>query len=122
MGWIEAYREVARLRWNVIVPQLLTPLSRWFNEAAALTGMRGPRQMIWTFPRRELIDPAKEISALIEAVGAGFMSLSEVQRSLGYVPAEMIEELGRDKVAAEEQNLQLSVFNQSTGETRQIGA
>jgi lambda family phage portal protein len=122
MGWIEAYREVARLRWNVIVPQLLTPLARWFNEAAALTGMRGPRQMIWTFPRRELIDPAKEISALIEAVGAGFMSLSEVQRSLGYVPAEMIEELGRDKVAAEAQNLQLSVFNQSTGETRQIGA
>ena len=121
MGWIEAYREVARLRWNVIVPQLLTPVGRWFNEAAAMVTMRGPRQMIWTFPRRELIDPAKEITALIEAVGAGIMSLSEVQRSLGYVPAEVITELGQDKAAAEAAGLQLAVFSgvSSTGSAQQ---
>jgi lambda family phage portal protein len=110
MGWIEAFREVARLRWNVIVPQLLTPIGRWFNEAAATVTMRGPRQMIWTFPRRELIDPSKEIEALIQAVAAGIMSLSEVQRSLGYVPTEVISELGQDKAAAEAAGLQLKVF------------
>lgn len=111
MGWIEAYREVARERWVMVVPQLLNPVSRWFNEAAVLVAMRGPRKIIWTFPRRELIDPAKEIGALIEAVKAGIMSLSDVQRSLGYIPSEVIEELGADKAAAEAQGLQLSVFS-----------
>ena len=110
MGWIEAYREVARERWSVIVPQLLNPVGRWFNEAAAVVAMRGPRRLIWTFPRRELIDPSKEIRALIEAVRAGIMSLSDVQRSLGYVPSEVIEELGADQKAAVAQGLQLSVF------------
>ena len=75
--------------------------------------MRGPRKIIWTFPRRELIDPSKEIKALIEAVSAGIMSLSDVQRSLGYLPKEVIEELGADKAAAEAQGLQLTVFGGS---------
>lgn len=116
MGWIESYREVARVRWAMVVPQLLNPIGRWFNEAAGLVAMRGPRRMVWTFPRRELIDPAKEIGALIDAVAAGIMSLSDVQRSLGYVPAEVMEELGQDKAAAEKQGLQLSVFNGGRGD------
>lgn len=110
MGWIEAYREVARERWSMVVPQLLNPIGRWFSDAAVLVAMRGPRKIIWTFPRRELIDPSKEIKALIEAVSAGIMSLSDVQRSLGYIPSEVIEELGKDKAAAEAQGLQLTVF------------
>ena len=65
--------------------------------------------MIWTPPRRELIDPAKEIKALIEAVRAGFMSLSEVQRSLGYIPAEVMAELEGDLKDARAKGLALDV-------------
>ena len=50
----------------------------------------------WTPPRRELIDPAKEISATKEAVRSGFMSLSEAQREFGYDPFEVITEIQAD--------------------------
>jgi capsid protein len=65
--------------------------------------------MIWTPPRRELVDPAKEITALIEGVKAGFMSLSEVQRSLGFIPAEVMAELETDMADARGKGLALSV-------------
>jgi capsid protein len=69
--------------------------------------------MVWTPPRRELVDPAKEVSALIEGVKAGFMSLSEVQRSLGYIPAEVMDELESDIANARAKGLMLSVDGQS---------
>ena len=65
--------------------------------------------MTWTPPRRELIDPAKEIRALIEGVKAGFMSLSEIQRSLGFIPSEVMGELEKDIADARQKGLALSV-------------
>jgi lambda family phage portal protein len=109
MGWIEFHRNIASWRWNLTIPQVMNPVHAWFNLAATLTQVRGPRRMIWTPPRRELVDPNKEISALIEAVKAGFLSLSEVQRSLGYIPTEVMEELSDDIAKAREKGLALSV-------------
>jgi lambda family phage portal protein len=109
MGWIEFHRNVAAWRWNITIPQVLDPVHHWFNDAARLMQLRGPRRMIWTPPRRELVDPAKEIKALIEGVQAGFMSLSEVQRSLGFIPAEVMAELESDFKDARERELALSV-------------
>jgi lambda family phage portal protein len=109
MGWLEFHRAVASWRWNLTIPQVMNPVHRWFNQAAGVIALRGPRRMIWTPPRRELVDPAKEIRALIEGVKAGFMSLSEVQRSLGYIPSEVMEELESDIANAREKGLALSV-------------
>jgi lambda family phage portal protein len=109
MGWLEFHRNVGSWRWNISIPQVMDPVHRWFNEAARLAQIRGPRRMIWTPPRRELIDPAKEVPALIEAVRAGFMSLSEIQRSLGYIPSEVMGELEEDIANARAKGLALSV-------------
>jgi lambda family phage portal protein len=109
MGWLEFHRNVAAWRWNLTIPQVLDPVHRWFNLAAGLAQIRGPRRMIWTPPRRELVDPAKEIGALIEGVKAGFFSLSEIQRSLGFIPAEVMGELEKDIADAREKGLALSV-------------
>lgn len=109
MGWLEFHRQVASWRWNLMIPQVLDPVHRWFNDAARLAQVRGPRRMIWTPPRRELVDPAKEIGALIEGVKAGFFSLSEIQRSLGYIPSEVMDELGQDIAGARQKGLVLSV-------------
>jgi capsid protein len=109
MGWLEFHRNVAAWRWNMTIPQVLDPVHRWFNLAAGLAQIRGPRRMIWTPPRRELVDPAKEITALIEGVKAGFMSLSEVQRSLGFIPREVMDELQADIADARSKGLALSV-------------
>jgi capsid protein len=56
-----------------------------------------------------MIDPTREIPALIHAVRAGLMSLSEVQRSLGYVPQAVIDELGDDMAYARGKDLALTV-------------
>ena len=56
-----------------------------------------------------MIDPTREIPALISAVRAGIMSLSEVQRSFGYVPEEIIAELATDMQRAKDAGLTLSV-------------
>ena len=109
MGWLEFHRNVAAWRWNISIPQVMDPVHRWFNEAARVAQIRGPRRMVWTPPRRELIDPAKEIASLIEGVKAGFFSLSEIQRSLGFIPTEVMEELERDIAAARAKGLSLSV-------------
>jgi lambda family phage portal protein len=109
MGWLEMHRQIASWRWNLIIPQVMDPVHRWFNEVARVSQIRGPRKVTWTPPRRELVDPAKEVRALIEGVKAGFMSLSEVQRSLGYIPSEVMNELEGDFKDARRRELALSV-------------
>jgi capsid protein len=55
-----------------------------------------------------LVDPARELPAYIDAVKAGIMSLSELQRMLGYVPEIVIQELAGDMERARSLGLSLS--------------
>jgi len=59
-----------------------------------------------------MINPAEEIKWLSEAVKAGFMTLSEVQRSFGYVPGDLLDELSEDLKGARERGLALSIDGQ----------
>lgn len=110
MGWLEFARNISRWQWNMLVPQLLDPVARWYREMAVVTaGGRVPRRMTWTPPRREMINPKEEIGYLVDAVKAGFMTLSEVQRSFGFVPADLLDELAADLKGARDRGLVLSV-------------
>jgi capsid protein len=109
-GWLEFSRRIAYLRGKVSVPGMLNPVCRWHDELSRMTGLlKGPMEWTHTPPRREMIDPTREIPALISAVRAGIMSLSEVQRSFGYVPEEIITELAADMDRAKAAGLTLSV-------------
>jgi lambda family phage portal protein len=109
-GWLEFSRRIAYLRGKVSVPSMLAPVCRWHDELAGMVGLlKGPLEWTHTPPRREMIDPTREIPALISAVRAGIMSLSEVQRSFGYVPEEIIAELATDMQRAKDAGLTLSV-------------
>ena len=109
-GWLEFSRRIAYLRGKVSVPGMLAPVCRWHDEVARMVGLlEGPIDWTHTPPRREMIDPTKEIPALVGAVRAGIMSLSEVQRAFGYVPEEVIAELGADMERAKQAGLTLSV-------------
>jgi lambda family phage portal protein len=111
MGWLEFHRNVGHWRWNIAIPQFLDPVSQWFATAVIQAGManRVNSRMLWTPPRREMINPAEEIPALVAAIRGGLTSLSEVQRSLGYVPAQVLEELAQDLASARSKGLALSV-------------
>ena len=109
-GWLEFSRRIAYLRGKVSVPAMLSPVCRLHDELASMVGLlKGPMEWTHTPPRREMIDPTREIPALIAAVRAGIMSLSEVQRSFGYVPEEIIAELAADMQRAKDAGLTLSV-------------
>lgn len=107
--WLEFHRRLAHLRWNVAIPLHCARVCSWHDELARMVGLlRGPARWTHTPPRREMIDPTKEIPALIDAVKGGLMSLSEVQRSLGYVPDEVMAELTADIERARGAGLALS--------------
>lgn len=109
-GWLEFSRRIAYLRGKVSIPGMLAPVCRWHDDLARMTGLlKGPMEWTHTPPRREMIDPTREIPALISAVRAGIMSLSEVQRAFGYVPEEVIAELSMDMDRAKRAGLTLSV-------------
>jgi len=113
MGFLEFSRNIARWRWNIMVPQFLDPVARWYACLAQVEcASRVPKRMIWTPPLRELINPAEEIKWLESAVKAGFMTLSEVQRSFGYVPSDLLDELAEDLEGARNRGLALTVDGQ----------
>lgn len=90
MGWIEMYRNVDTWRWNMLVPMLLDTVADWFRLGMELAGEGEPTRAVsavdWTPPKRDMIDPAKEMEAYRIAVRAGFMTRSQVLRQLGEDP------------------------------------
>lgn len=94
MGWLEFQRLIEQWRWNMIIPRFLNPVWGWFTVAAGVQGLvTSAVEVEWTAPRREMIDPLKEIEALERAVKAGFMTMPEAIRELGYDPDSNIEEI-----------------------------
>lgn len=106
MGWIEFGRNIAQWQWGMLVPGMCDPVASWFAEIAG--GARDPRR-IWTPPRREMIQPDKELAAAKDAVRSGFMSLSEISRTYGYDAGDMLRELSADLQMAKQLGLKLDI-------------
>lgn len=96
MGWIEMHRNVEAWQWHMLVPQMCSGVWGWFCDAAETKGYTRTAAT-WTPPRREMIDPSKEIRATIDAIRAGLMSLSEGLRKLGYDPETVLNEKASDQ-------------------------
>lgn len=110
-GRMEMDRNISAWQWTMIIPQFLHPFGRWVLEAwasvsagdlATFNAIRAAR-FDWVPPVRILVDPAREIPALTNAVRSGFASRSGVVRSLGFDPERLTEEIVADgKLAAQE--------------------
>lgn len=109
MGWIEFHRLITRMQDLIFVPQMCTPIWDWFMEAAVVSVQLRESQVVnatWTSPRREMIDPVKEVQGLKEQARSGFLPWQEIVRSMGYDPEEVIEQLKADKALFTEAGLQ----------------
>lgn len=106
MGWIEFQRNIEAWQWQMLVPQLCDGVWRWFSEGAINVGVE-PSLVQWTPPRREMIDPVKELKGMNIAVRSGFSSLSEAIRKLGYDPEQVLTELSSDMELLEKLGLVL---------------
>lgn len=97
MGWIEFHRVITEIQEHVVIPQMCESIWDWFIEAAQIVGIiREPIAASWTSPRREMIDPVKEVHGMSEMVKNGFASWQEIVRQNGGDPDELAVELGKD--------------------------
>lgn len=107
MGWIEFHRNVEDWQWNMLIPMMCNRVWKWFTQAAFLSGLIPNKDIgvIWTPPRREMIDPVKETQALVKQVRAGLLSWQDAVRQLGYSPEEILAQLIADAKAFDEAKL-----------------
>lgn len=94
----EFRRDIEQDQWLVVIPRLCEPLAAWFVEAAVLAGEvdEGEWSVDWSTPRWEYVNPAQDIKAEVDAIGAGVLTPSESLRKRGYDPNKVFTELGSD--------------------------
>src|SRR5690606_26684412 len=72
-------------------------LCQWFIEAAEFTGVNiGDVTVQHIPPRREMVDPTKEVPAEREAIRSGQKTLTQVIRERGRDPVEHLREYAAD--------------------------
>lgn len=98
MGHLEFQRNIQAWQAGVMITQFCRPVWGWFLAAAELMGGRTPTdEPSWITPRREMIDPTREVPASIAAIRGGLTSLTEVIRSTGKDPAEVFATLAKER-------------------------
>jgi len=100
MGSMEFNLHIEYLQNNLMIARFCDKAYSWFVEACQLKGITpfsANVNVTWTAPRRQMIDPLKEIQALKEGLRAGLYSWQDVVRMLGYIPEELIEEIKQDR-------------------------
>ena len=116
-------RNVSSWQWLMLIPQMMQPIGDWLLEEWALMDPENGRRikqcnLNWVPPYRILVDPAREIGALREAVRAGFASRQGVVRQLGSDPERLIEEQQAD---AKDADLRGLVFDSDAAAVSQSG-
>ena len=85
---------IDHLQENVIVPQLCHKTFKWFLDSCEFVGLRSEGvHGIWTPPKKELIEPLRDIQSTILAIQSGLISHAEGIRSLGYDPFDVYDEI-----------------------------
>ena len=105
MGRMDFDRLVKMYQSNLIVGQFCLGIERWVREALSLsapTVRLAPFTVEWTAPRRILVDPTKEIPAMVTEIEARVSSRQRVQRELGYDPETIRRENALDAAADRE--------------------
>lgn len=102
MGWIEMSRNIKKWQYRMMMPLVCDRVWQWFIEAAQISGQIGRDVPVkWTPPRREMIDPVKEVKGMAAEVANGFASWAEKVRENGYDPDDVIDEMQSDKAKLE---------------------
>jgi lambda family phage portal protein len=99
-GRLEMDKNVETWQQRVIVEQFCEGIAAWTINAYRLTPGARPVSVEWTAPKRALIDPAKEVSAIIKKVESGLTSLQREQRGMGLDPDVIQREREEDAARA----------------------
>lgn len=108
MGWLEFSRNIDSWRSHMLNPMFNDKIFGWFLDASVLTGMdKDGVNATWTAPRREMLDPTKEVPAKIKAIRAGIETLSDVVRQNGGNLDDQLTETARINESLDAQGIVL---------------
>ncbi len=97
LGFLETQRNFDTWRSIIVMGQFINPVFSWFRDALPLAGASSENiRGVHTPPKREMIDPTKEVEALKTAVRSGFKSQSDAVRELGKDPDLHFQEISDD--------------------------
>lgn len=95
MGWIEHHRNVEDWQNNIMINMFCKRVFNWFIDAIQLKGHVPSGVSVyagWTTPRREMIDPSKEVKGIQAMIRNMLISPSDAIMQNGYDPEEVLEE------------------------------
>ncbi|WP_052402605.1 phage portal protein [Muricoccus aerilatus] len=96
-GKIEFRRDVEQDQWLMHIPVMCQPIWDAFIQAAVLFGAlperAGGYPVEWSPPRAEMVDPTREIPAMVASVRAGFETWPQAVTSMGYDPRTQADEI-----------------------------
>lgn len=94
-GLVQFKAQVEADQWQILVPQLIAPIwYRFVREAKRIDGMIDlDTPATFTPPRFALLDPSKEVPAMLTAMQAGIDSYPNVIRKEGYDWREKLDEI-----------------------------
>lgn len=97
-------------QWQLVVPQLCAPISRRFTEEVARIDPQVDANTRWTYtpPKFGLLDPSKEIPAMIESIQSGIESYPNVVRGQGYDWEEKLDEIEMFQREVEKRGIKLT--------------
>lgn len=114
LGQLDFKKQVEHWQFNSFIPKFCGRVFEWFIAGAkiAIGGalLKTVVKSNWTPPRWQLMDPQKEIAAMLAEVQGGFASWEEKVRENGYDPAEVLAQLGENQKGFEKLGLMPSTF------------
>lgn len=109
MGWLEMNRNLESWRDALIINGMLDSFVRDFLSMMKLVGLRysSDTDAKHIPPKREMIDPTKEIPATIKKIRAGLSSLSKEISAMGEDPDDIFNQLEEDQTKTDNKGLKL---------------
>lgn len=108
MGWLEFQRNIETWRAGIVIPHFLDPVVEDFKNVVMIMGMDISKLKVQHVPpRREMIDPTKEIPATIEAIRGGLTTWSDEIMSLGKDPGAHFQQYKADMDLLDELGIKL---------------
>jgi len=100
LGQLGFQKQIAYWQFSMFIPKFCDKIFSWFVEGFKIAQSLDKETEVkanWTAPRREMIDPVKEVNAMRAEVRAGFATWSEKVRENGFDPETVLSEMGEDQ-------------------------
>jgi len=89
IGRQEFNRSIDSWQWQMLIPMLCYRVAGWFSDFAGVPGISARH----TPPARTIVDPARELPAIKEAIRDGLITQPEAIREQGYDPDQQLDEI-----------------------------